>query len=541
MTKIFNSVMCRFPIWGFLILATILMAISGATGWFVTDHSHDTLDQTKAKWIEFVDGPSSRIMMFTEIAKKQGVNGVGETLGSWLTNQDPETAEELIAELDEIHMDLEIYGYLQPSEAELTLLKHLADHLNDLRAAIAGGAEPDKVRVFAEAFSNSFNELHISLQDAYAHFADTMGKNHERLVLELTLAQQAIVAASVTGILIFAVMQIFGVSRPLIRLVRRLRQAETDDELNMNHLGGCREVVSFVHAYKAMRLRVDEARKLALTQLAFEIQARIEGVVTKLSENSNHIRGQSETMRERADVQLHQFEDVSEHISHIQQCIHEFGETTQQLVDDLESGKVRLSNSQKSTQKAGEVIGQSRRNIGELATLTNDVQSITSQIGAIASQTNMLAMNAAIEAERAGAAGNGFAVVAREVRALAGRTAQATEGVSDQLKRLQVVGEQCSRAVDELAVIVDGVVSETTQFLQVLSTQVENSHKIMSGSRAVETTAVDMINKAADARKIATTTLQASDSLRMSATEVQASSESVKTTLHSLLERLWAA
>jgi methyl-accepting chemotaxis protein len=82
---------------------------------------------------------------------------------------------------------------------------------------------------------------------------------------------------------------------------------------------------------------------------------------------------------------------------------------------------------------------------------TRDVQSILSEIGAIAKQTNLLALNAAIEAARAGEAGRGFAVVADEVRDLSGRTSQFSQQINLVIQNMQGTVKQTEEAIQRMA------------------------------------------------------------------------------------------
>lgn len=145
----------------------------------------------------------------------------------------------------------------------------------------------------------------------------------------------------------------------------------------------------------------------------------------------------SETMRLGAN-------EIAEHASTVQSSLllaHEERRIAK-------SGEEIVNRTVEKIHDIAKLVEKSSRNVAELASLSDRISEITDVIQSIADQTNLLALNAAIEAARAGEQGRGFAVVADEVRKLAESTAQATKQISSTVRTIQ---EEIKSAVTSLS------------------------------------------------------------------------------------------
>lgn len=182
------------------------------------------------------------------------------------------------------------------------------------------------------------------------------------------------------------------------------------------------------------------------------------------------VQNQQKKLAEAYDIRS----QAQDSVQNMQEQIETNKQVSQQASELVTTGRSKAEESRTAAGKQVEEIKAVGRSVHDLSESSQKIGSILDVIEGIAEQTNLLALNAAIEAARAGEQGRGFAVVADEVRSLASKTQESTEEIKSMITHLQRISASASNAMEESAQAVETTESLARQVVEAFE-QIHNT------------------------------------------------------------------
>ncbi|TWJ32793.1 methyl-accepting chemotaxis protein [Geobacter argillaceus] len=321
-----------------------------------------------------------------------------------------------------------------------------------------------------------------------------------------------IVGATITLLIVIAIISLVTTKRLIGRLGTEPEQLEEIAKLVAEGDLTVRFDKANGGVYGAMKAMVENLRQIMdmVNKSAHEVSA----ASVELHANAQNTADGSHEVVSQAETVATASEEMSATSSDIANNCHHAAESSSNASQAAQNGAVIVRNTVEGMNRIADKVRSSAGVVEQLGTRSDQIGAIVATIEDIADQTNLLALNAAIEAARAGEQGRGFAVVADEVRALAERTTKATREIGEMIKSIQGETRLAVSAMEEGVNEVERGTSEAARSGQALEEILSQINEVTGQINQIATAAEE---QTATTREISNNIHQISDTVQQSA------------------------
>ncbi|MEJ8474662.1 methyl-accepting chemotaxis protein [Roseibium algae] len=397
------------------------------------------------------------------------------------------------------------------------------DHVKEIIALVEANdyqnasALAEKVKVEEDNLDHAMVALMEDLE-AFTANSTTVALEHEKDgVVQLAMVSAV---STVLGALIAFLFAQRGISRPLRSVASALTSlagGDTSVSVNVKSRDEIGEVAVAFEKFKLAMIEINRLRKEAeeeeerianekremtlrmadeLERTVKAVSNEISGAVHELEGTANSLSASAVQTSERSNTVAAAATEATVNIQTVAAATEELSSSVQEI-----SRQVTLAMGETSTTR--DKASSSSTSVTSLSDAAQRIGNVVQLINEIAEQTNLLALNATIEAARAGEAGKGFAVVASEVKALATQTSKATEDISDLVNQLQSGSEETFNSIQAVVTAITNIDQQVTGIASAVEEQnavteeiARNTNGVAAGSEEITISITDVSHAA---------------------------------------------
>ena len=331
-------------------------------------------------------------------------------------------------------------------------------------------------------------------------------------------------------------------SAQALAAAERARQAARDAESALAQAEAARTQASASALREAVerRRRQDEIRNTG-RDIAADLERSVASLVTQLLDTAGDLERSADLTVESIRAQQTQAGIVTSHSRDTAHAAREIAATIDSLTDAISQISRSATDVSGSAEQALEESAMARGSNDNLRGQVESVGQAASLIAEITNQTNLLALNATIEAARAGEAGRGFVVVANEVKALAGQTAQTTREIHARVAGIEKAAAESYARSETVDDILGRLAASLKQSAELLMRQLDATENIQKTSHDVALHAHSADGALAEISRALNDVEAAADRTRQAGAAVRGRAEALKQEFARLLGVLRAA
>jgi methyl-accepting chemotaxis protein len=374
----------------------------------------------------------------------------------------------------------------------------------------------------------------------------------------LMVAMIAVILVAVGGLLAFNLLVARSVSRPVALVTQIMgRMAGGERAVDVPTMTRSDEIGQMYAALASFKESLSKADRLAEQEQAeAELRAKrgermeavchgfdeaITGLLKGVEDVMGELRQSAQAMSEAARQTEAEAKAANAASQSAGSNVNSVAGATEELVASVGEIGRQTERSSEIAARAAARAGETDKQIQGLADAAQKVGDVVKLITDIAEQTNLLALNATIEAARAGEAGRGFAVVASEVKSLASQTAKATDEISSHITGMQGATAESVAAIKEIGATIGQISSISTSIASAVEQQGAATQEI---ARSVQTVAQGTQTAATDIGEVnrgAAETGSASEEVLHSAKTLSSESTRLRAELDRFMGNIRAA